>query len=447
MRKFIQTLILLLVITSCEVEGLNDTENAFTDTPIGLILNHSLLNVVSVAEAEAARITAIFTDQFTGVDRQYGTLNGYSTVSANYDALWEDIYQRGITQAQITKSKAIASGNSTVEGQALILEAYYFGEAALLFGDIPFSEVNGESTDPAYESQSSVLNSVISLLDEGITKVGSDFTAKNNVFDTSSNWDQIANGLKARYYLALKNYSMAKSTATEASFTSSENDWAISHSSANYGENLFWQFEVEQRQDYLKVENSHLSQLLDSTSSVYRGNVKTNETKRFSYYVADNGLSLNTSDDGFAAQTRSFSVISFEEIQLTIAEASLLSSPADPIAALEALNKVRASNVDRFDSKYDAYVMADFESGGILNKGLSTNDALRLEILIEKYCSVIGLPTYQDIRRTKNLIKVPIKGSGTTTIPQRFLYPSNESSSNSNFPGLVDQFIPTEINK
>ena len=447
MRKFIQTLILLLVISSCEVEGLNDTENAFTDTPTNLILNHSILNVVSVAEAEAARITAIFSDQFTGVDRQYGTLNGYSTVSANYDALWEDIYQRGVTQSQITKSKAIASGNTIVEGQALILEAYYFGEAALLFGDIPFSEVNGESTDPSYESQSSVLNSAISLLDLGISKVGSNLSAKNNVFDTSSNWNQIASGLKARYYLALKNYSMAKSAATEADFTSSKSDWAINHSQANYSENLFWQFEVEQRQDYLKVENSHMSQLLDSTSSIYRGNSKTDESKRFFYYVAQNGLSLNTSDDGFAAQTRSFSVISFEEIQLIIAEASLLSNPADPSTALEALNKVRASNALRFDAQYDAYEIGDFEAGGILNKGLDTNDALRLEVLIEKYCSVIGLPTYQDMRRTKNLIGVPIKGSGATTIPQRFLYPSTESSSNANFPGLVDQFIPTEINE
>jgi len=447
MRKYIQIIILLLVFSSCEVEGLNDTENAFTDTPIGLILNHSILNVVSLAEAEPARISAIFSDQFTGVDRQYGTLNGYSTVSANYDALWEDIYQRGITQAQITKNKAIESGNTVVEGQALILEAYYFGEAALLFGDIPFSEVNGESTDPSYESQSSVLNSVISLLDQGIEKVGSSTSAENNIFRTNSSWDEIANALKARYYLSLKNYSMANNSAIASSFTTRANDWNIFHSDANYGENLFWQFEVEQRQDYLKVENSHMSQLLDSTSTIYRGNSKTDESKRFSYYVAENGLSLNTSDDGFAGQKQPFPVISFEEIQLIIAETSLLSNPADPSTALEALNKVRASNALRFDAQYDAYEIGDFEAGGILNKGLDTNDALRLEVLIEKYCSVIGLPTYQDMRRTKNLIGVPIKGSGATTIPQRFLYPSTESSSNANFPGLVDQFIPTEINE
>ena len=103
----------------------------------------------------------------------------------------------------------------------------------------------------------------------------------------------------------------ANSAANAANFTSSDNDWSIKHSSANYGENLFWQFEVEQRQDYLKVENSYMSNLLNSKTDVYRGNSKTDETARFNYYVAPNGLSLNTTT-GFASQTRSFPVISFE---------------------------------------------------------------------------------------------------------------------------------------
>lgn len=189
-----------------------------------------------------------------------------------------------------------------------------------------------------------------------------------------------------------------------------------------------------------------MSRLLDPTSEIYRGNTKTDESKRFSYYVAENGLSLNTTD-GFAAQKESFPVISFEEVQLIIAESSLLNASGDEATALAALNKVRANNAIKFNSQYDAYSMTDFETGGILNKNLNEKDALRLEILLEKYCSVIGLPTYQDVLRTKNLIGVPIKSDDTEIIPQRFLYPLTESSSNSNFPGLIDQFVPTKINQ
>ena len=430
-----------IFMSSCEkpVEGLNDNPNEFTDAPISLLLNHTLLNVASIAEAEPARISAIFTDQFTGVDRQYGTLNGYSTLATTYEEMWEDLYQRGISQAQITKQKAQDGNNILIEGQALILEAYYFAEAALVFGDIPFSEVNNpEMPDPKYEAQESVLRATIEMIKEGISKSGS-ISASNNIFKTSSTWSQIGNALLARYYLALGDMVNANSAANAANFTSSDNDWSIKHSSANYGENLFWQFEVEQRQDYLKVENSYMSNLLNSKTDVYRGNSKTDETARFNYYVAPNGLSLNTTT-GFASQTRSFPVISFEEIQLIIAESSTTETEA-----IKALNKVRNHNAIKYNSKYDDYLLSDFQPNGILNKGLSMKDAIKMEILLEKYCSVIGLPTFQDVLRTKNFIGVPIKSSETNVIPQRFIYPSTEESSNSNFPGYTDQFVPTPI--
>ena len=71
-----------------------------------------------------------------------------------------------------------------IEGQALILEAYYFAEAALVFGDIPFSEVNNpEMPDPKYEAQESVLRATIEMIKEGISKSGS-ISASNNIFKT-----------------------------------------------------------------------------------------------------------------------------------------------------------------------------------------------------------------------------------------------------------------------
>lgn len=310
----------------------------------------------------------------------------------------------------------------------------------MLFGNIPFSEVNNslEFPDPKYEGQETVIRAAIALIDAGISKAGNS-SASNNVLETTSSWAQIGNALKARYYLALGESSNANSAAIAANFEDAASSWEIKHSVANYGENLFWQFEVEQRQDYLKVENSFMSNLLNNTTAVYKGNSKTNESKRFDYYVASNGLSLNTTD-GFAAQTNSFPVISFEEVQLIIAETA--SDQNDKIAAL---NKVRAHNSSKFESTFDEYELSDFETNGMVNRGLSTSDAIKMEILLEKYCSVIGLPTYQDVLRTDNFIGVPIKGTGTNVIPQRFIYPLAEESSNSNFPGFIDQFVTLPI--
>jgi hypothetical protein len=454
MKKIFYSLMIVGAVgfQSCEsiVEGLNNDPNNFTDTPLTLILNHANLNVASIAESHPARAASIFTDQFGGFDRQYGTLNIYSTLSSDYDEAWEDTFQRGIAQVQIAKEKANAAGNAGAEGQATILEAYYFGEAALLFGDIPFSEVNNPNfSDPTYEGQASVLAGVISMLDDGIALAGSS-SASNSVFTTTSSWAQVANALKARYYLALKQYANARTAAQAANFTSRANNWSIRHSSTNYAENLYYQFQVEQRQDYLKIEGSldfsYMSKLLNPAATEYRGNAKTNETARYNYYVAADGENLNTTPTGFAGIAQAFPVVSYEEVQLIIAETSVLLS--DLPTALTALNAVRAAHAARFTgSQYDAYVDADFQAAGMLYDGTSAATSYHMEIALEKYCSVIGLPTYQDVRRTGNMIGVPIKNAGTTVIPQRFLYPSTELSSNANFPGIVDQYVPTEVNE
>ena len=91
----------------------------------------------------------------------------------------------------------------------------------------------------------------------------------------------------------------------------------------------------------------------------------------------------------------------------------------------------------RFGGTYDDYVAADF----------ADTDALHIEILKEKFCLVIGLPTFHDINRTNNMIGTTIKNENQTTIPQRFLYPSTEAASNDNAPEIVDFFQPTQINQ
>ena len=443
MKKFITLLAITSLFIGCEVdEELNDNPNAFTDAPIGLIINHALLNVAAVSEAAPARIAAMFSDQLTGFDRQYATWNIYSTQTTSYDETWSDGLSAGVAQAQVAKAKAVEAGNAQIQGIAEILEGYYFAETALVFGDIPFSEVNNlDFPDPVYESQATVINGAIALIQSGIAKAGS-VTAASNVFSTTSTYGQIGNALVARYNLALGNNSAALAAAKAANFTSTDNDWDIIHSTTNYMENLFWMFEVEERQDYLRVQNSYMSDLINPASSIYSGNAKTDESGRFAWYVdQSNGVSMNTTD-GFAAVDRNYPVVSFEEVQLIIAETAVGTNPSE---ALAALNSVRASNISKYGGNFDAYTTADFAAGGMVSRGLSTSAAMTMEIMIEKFKSVIGGPTYHDIRRNKNLIGTRIKNSETNVIPQRYLYPASESASNENFPGVTTQYVPVPI--
>jgi len=59
MKKFITLLAITSLFIGCEIdEDLNDNPNAFTDAPIGLIINHALLNVAAVEPPVAIVITS-----------------------------------------------------------------------------------------------------------------------------------------------------------------------------------------------------------------------------------------------------------------------------------------------------------------------------------------------------------------------------------------------------
>ena len=437
MRNYLFIICLGLFTASCSnvVDGLNSNPNYFQEASTQVLLNHASLNVASICEANPARLACMFTDQMQGTDRQYTSYNSYNVISKDFNEIWDDFFQSGITQANIAKKQAIQEADLINEGIALILESYYFGEAAALFGSIPYSQVNDFENfpSPAFEPQMLILEEIQKTLDRGIELSG-DVEVAFAIFETNATWGQVAQALKARYYLLVKNYEQAYESAKQ-SFNSDSDGLYIKHHTSNFSENLFWQFEEEVRGGYLSFNQSYLQRLLTSSDPLYKGNDKTDETARLNYYVASDGVKYNTSDSGLFGIEKKFPVISYEEIKLIEAESAYRMDLDDE--AMNALNEVRSMWSSKYEQLYDLYELTDF----------NTEDGLLLEILLEKYVSVIGLPTFYDVNRTNNYISVPIKNSTTNLIPQRFLYPETEAFSNKNFPGYQDLFEPTEINK
>lgn len=458
--KAIGILLIATNLVSCEntVDGLNDDPNNATTVTTDLLLRQAMLNTASVAESDPARFAGMFTDQFRGGSRQYRTYNNYGVVSANFNNMWNYFTARGSMQAKLAAESAKKEGNKNKEVLATLFECYYFGEEALLWGDIPYTEANQEAfPDPKYDKQKDVLQAVITKLENLVPDLSTLTTSSNTYVVNSTlifgdvndaNWGQIANSLIARYYLALKDYPKALAAAKKG-IASANQSLEIQHSSANFAENLFYQFQAEQRTNYLRFNNSYFQQLLTAGSDNYRGNSKTNESTRLAYYTS--GVDLNTSPGGAFAKGASFPVISYYEILLIKAETEIRVNN-DIGKAIEYLNEAR----EAWDTKlgvdaYQKYIESDFDSGAIANtQNEDKKDAVLREVLEEKYLSVIGLPTFYDVNRTNNFLGVPLKGStdeGKIMIPQRFIYPSTESSSNSSFPGLTGLFVKTEVNK
>ena len=419
------------------VEDLNINPNEFTDISTSLLVNHAVLNLASIQEAEPARIAGMWTDQFTGSDRQYITQDNYGVDDSDFDATWRELYRDGLSPARGAKAKAAAEGATSFEGIATIMEGYYGAEAALLFGDVPFSEADNATDfpDPAYDSQESVLSSAIALLNAGASLTGDlGVSGGNSILTGSATWAEMAKALEARYKLAMKDYPGALAAA-EASFDDPADEPSIIHTTVNFAENLFFQFEAEQRTDYLTFNGSYLSRVLSDTTDITRTSDKTNDTNRreFYQYTAGGFDRLNTNPGGLFAADANFPVIGYPEVQLIIAETAQRGGDNDK--AIQALNNAR---------NYWDGVMGTDDYADLDEDDFDDDDALLEAIMLEKYVSVFGLPTFYDVIRTDNILGVDLDGRDMPV--QRFIYPSVERSSNENYPGIKSLDDPTPIN-
>jgi|TARA_B110000971_G_C20028518_1_gene510168 hypothetical protein len=438
MKKINYLLILLvsIAVLSCESysEDLNTDPNEFSSAPPELIIGQAQLGWMQLATSNGARYAGIFMNQFTGEDRQYVTVNLYSTTAGDYDDLWEDAYVSGIAQAKLTERLALETGNKKLAGIAQICEAAMYGELTALFGDIPFTEAGDPDNfpTPSYDKQADVLNGLQTILDTAILNVGNapGSLYSGNRLSTTASWAKIAYSLKARYYLLAKDYTNALINARKGISQTSESLMTM-HTTSTDTENLYYQFTVDERDGYLGATGSHLVSLLNGTAT--RAIATPGDTERYNHYFDANGalVILNVSNTGYFAETASMNVISYEEVKLIEAEAANRVGDSGDIAAF---NSVRTLLATEYNASFPATSSA------------SGSAALLTEILEEKYITLIGeLQPFHDVRRTNNMLNIPAKTG--TTIPQRFIYPQIEIDANPNTPSpLPTLFDKTPIN-
>ena len=433
---FIFLISVSLINVSCEgyTEDLNKDPNNFNSAPAELIVGQAQLGWMQLATSNSARYAGIFMNHFTGEDRQYVTVNGYSTTAADYDDSWEDAYVRGIAQAKFTQELALAAGNTKLAAIAKISEAATFGEMAALFGDIPFTEAADPDNfpTPAYDGQAAVLAGVQAMLDDAIANLGSDPASlyAGNRMSSAATWKEIAYSLKARYYLIAKDYGNALTNARKGIDTPAKSLVTL-HTTSTDTENLYYQFTVDERDGYLGATGSHLVNLL--TGVTPRLIATPGDANRYNSYFAANGANviLNVSNSGYFAETASMNLISYEEVKLIEAEAANRTGDAGDVAAF---NEIRAHLATTYGGSFPATASA------------SGSAALLNEILEEKYITLVGeLQPFHDVRRTNNALNIPPKTG--SVIPQRFIYPQVEIDTNPNVPSpLPTLFDKTPIN-
>ena len=457
-----------IALTSCEIPGdLNDNPNEITlaDVDARLFLNGAQLANTLAQCGHLNRISGMYSGQLTGFTSLYSNIYGYSLSTVESNDEWRLVYTGLITNTRHIRETA--PDDKLLVGISKVMEAHGVGTLAILMGDVPNSEIGGEIDDPAFESQVSVLKSLSSLLDDGISDLKS-ASSKSEAYDVyfegdADKWVAAAYTLKARYALIQKDYSGALSAANSG-ISSSDGDMLHTprgDASVDAGDkNLFYTILAGSRTGDLGTGNSYLMQLLNDTTDVYRGNDKTDETARFAYYQID-----ETSASGNLGVIEQFEpqpMVTYFENQLIKAEAAARTSGfSDGLSHLNSYREWLAgggrlnANFDAAAYSYEAYVEADFESGGMENAdGVSKDKALLREIMEERYISGFGtFMPFNDHRRLRGagetdlIPPFPLDNSAASQHVERIPYAQDELNSNANAPADPGLYSKTEVNK
>ena len=446
---------LALSFSSCEdYLEVNDNPNQAPDAPTENVMTSAMVSAMVAHSGEDARLAGMWTQQFTGVDRQYAAFDVYNVTSADFD--WGKYYYGTIEQLKIVIEKSTAAGKPLDLGIAKVMQAHSYGMLASVYGDIPFSEANKFEDgidNPKFDGQVSVYAGVQTLLDDAISNLqnSTGLTASADLFygSDASKWLALAYTLKARFYMHTKEYPKAL-TAAGSGITDAAGNWMTSHGTAyNQDMNLYYSFLQADREGYMIAQGAYLPSILDPASTTYRGNTKTDETARYDDIYMDDPNAPGTlilNHNAMWAASAPFALATAKETHLIMAEVNARNN-ADQ-AAVDHLNHVRAILKASYSAgTYDDYVLLDFTpTAGMADEGKgSVNANLLYEIVQEKYASLVGqMEAFNDLRRTDNLIGLTAKGS--QGLPQRFSYPQDELNSNTNAPAAVSIFTKTAVN-
>lgn len=462
-------LLAVLSLCSCKkaVEGYNTDPNNPVDADAITMLTGVQVGNMAIQEGEPARLAGMWSGYFTGEQQQYQAFYQYLIIARNYDDSWQRIFSGVLKNNRLMRQKAYAVNNLRLVGVAQVIEANLMGTATALWGDIPFREAGNDAyPNPAYDQQSQVYGFVQDLLDSAIQNLAStafvDFSAQDIHFaGNMTKWIQTAYTLKARYYMHTGEYEQAL-TAAASGISSAANNWVAPHSAAGKGSyNLYYQFFVQDRPTWLTGTNAFAVSLLNPSGSGYRGNAKTVERARYNYMYSS-ATNPNYTTNGFYYQTVSFPMATYAENLLILAESDARANGLT--AGLTRLNTFRnymtaggyigAFYLTAGNYRYDPYVSADFDAGGMENADavpLTPERALLREIMEERYLTFIGqIEGFNDLRRTftETDIRVPVQPNTGAQFPQRFLYPQVEVDLNSSTPSPIPSlFTPTPVNQ
>ncbi|PWJ60233.1 SusD/RagB-like outer membrane lipoprotein [Dyadobacter jejuensis] len=450
------TLVLIVGLSGCEgYFDLNENPNLVSNPPLKSLLS-TTTQKTALNMQRVGGITSYFVQYLASPSAGSSTDTYQET---DYTSTWDALYY---AMADLTDMKNLASteGASEYVGVANVLLSYHISLVADTFGDAPFSGAfTGDPLVPAYDSENSLYQTSLTLIDEGIAELsktdskialsGSDDLIHQG--DTEA-WIKTAYLLKARLHNKLSKQGTYAPTAVlsavDKSYTSNDDD-------ARMGTFLLRSpWAQVARDNAALVLNGWLStqlidQLLGKNGGVYDPRIEkiTDKTVNGEYKGTVNGQG----NVGGNNTVKDESYISLNS-PLTGDDSPLILASFAELKMIEAEAAFRNNNKTRAYAAYIQGIRANMEKLGVPNEQMEKyltdpkvavgEAGISLALIFkEKYVvTYLNPEAWNDARRYNYQyagFKLPLNAALSTFI-RRVGYPSSERAENSNnVPNII----------
>ena len=413
-------------------DKLDSDPNRPTTAQASQLLIASQVNSYYILNGHAARVLAMWMQQFAGTDRQYRGYDQYSITEGLFTEYSSAYTGGGLIDLRTIQADADDAGNRVMSGIAKVWEALVMSFLADMYGDASYSEaIDGSAhPQPVLDQQAAVYASLQTVLDGAIADLA---TGQGSVGDLDLSlggdavaWGHVAKTLKARLYLHTAEvnptaYQQALAqlctgaalSSCTLGIQSAAGDLNEYHSGASGEENIWWQFIARDRDSYMRP-GKFLVDLMNTRNDPRRPEylqLNGNGT----YGGAAPGEGLNTARHSNLGLTRldpayHQPIVTYLETLAIIAESAY-----------------RTNNLALARSAVDALIAT---YGGTPVGGIS-GTTLLTRILEEKYIALFqNYEVYNDWKRTCYPNLTPASQAYGGNIPARFTYPIAERTSN-----------------
>ena len=432
--------LLLLFIVSCDFGNTNIDPTRPIDANLKEILPAAITQTAHNLTSIGGRVTGIVVQHLKGIDAQPESYSQYLIDERTLDEFWKTgLYVGVLKDCHLLIQKANEEDKPHYRGIAKILMAMNLGIATAFWGEVPYEEAfdGVDNLQPKYDSQSSIYNSVQSLLEEAIEDLAEpisnnppsndDLIFQGNVVK----WIATAKALQAKYHLHLSEKEPQTATKVltaiqSGAFQTLENQplFRFGHSINEANPLPLYSFE---RPDQLAMSD-YLYQLLDSI----------NDPRLSRLAIVDNGVPMIYHKDSTQLFWGNFDAplpfISLTELYFIEAEAHLRLN--DIHSAENVFKKAVIAHFEQLEIKVSAH--QDFIQNHIHFNNQNTFEG-RLEWLIQqKHIALFAqnpIEAWIDYRRTTYPKLIPSTNANSSfnpslIIPRRYLYPISERTSN-----------------